>query len=98
MKKLVRHTSLPLLVLVGLALIGPQTAEAFGLRRYVRRAYVHRPYHVVPRAVYAAPVRVYAPPVGVHVGPGVHVAAPGVRVNVGSPYSTYDGGPYYYGW
>ena len=98
MKKLVKWISLPLLALVGLTLIGPQTAEAFGWRRHVRRAYVHRPYHVAPPAVYAAPVRVYGPAVGVHVGPGVHVAAPGLRVNVGSPYSTYYGGPYYYGW
>ena len=98
MKRLVKRISLPLLLLVGLTLIGPQTAEAARWRRYARRAYVHRPYYVAPPAVYAPPVRVYAPGVGVYVGPGVHVRAPGVRVNVGSWYPSHYGGPYYYGW
>jgi hypothetical protein len=97
MKRFVKRISLPLLLLVGLTLIGPQTAEAGRWRRHARRAYVHRPYYVAPPAVYAPRVRVYAPGVGVHVGPGVHVRAPGVRVNVGSWYPSHYGGPYYYG-
>ncbi|MHC4405811.1 MAG: hypothetical protein ACYTG0_39705 [Planctomycetota bacterium] len=105
MKRLVKRISLPLLLLVGLTLIGPQTAEAAKWRRYARRAYVHRPYYAAPPAVYAprvrvyaSPVRVYAPGVGVHVGLGVHVRAPGVRINVGSWYPSHYGRPYYYGW
>jgi len=97
MKRLVKRISLPLLLLVGLTLIGPQTAEAAKWRRYARHAYVHQPY-VAPPAVYAPRVRVYAPGVGVQVGPRVHVRTPGVRVNVGSWYSSYNRGPYYYGW
>ena len=112
MKRLVKRISLPLMLLVGITLIGPQTAEAAKWRRYARRAYVHRPYYVAPPAVYAPPVRVYAPPVrvyappvrvyapgvSVHVGPGVHVHAPGVRVHVPSRYPSYRGGSYYFRW
>jgi hypothetical protein len=105
MKRLVKRISLPLLLLAGMMLIGPQTAEAAKWRRYAKRAYVHQPYYVAPVAVYAPPVRVYAPAVrvyapavGVYVGPGVHVRAPGVRVNVGSPYPSHYGRPYYHGW
>jgi hypothetical protein len=97
MKRLVKRISLPLLLLAGLSLIGPQTAEAAGWRRYVPRPYVRQPYYVAPVAVVAAPVRVYAPGVGVYVGPGVRVRAPGVRVNVGSPYPLYRNS-YYFGW
>ena len=93
MGSLVKRLSLPLLLLVGLLLIGPQTAEAARWRRYTRPAYVHRPYYVAPPIVRAPRVRVYAPGVGVYVGPGVHVHAPGVRVHVGSWYPYY-----YYGW
>ena len=92
MRKLVQWISLPLLLLVGLTLIGPQTAEAAKWRRYARGAYVHQPYYVAPPAVYVPRVRVYAPGVGVHVGPGVHVRAPGVGIHVGPRYR------YYYGW
>ena len=92
MKRLVKRFSLPLLFSVGLALIGPQTAEAARWHRYARRAYLHRPYYLAPPVVRAPRVRVYAPGVGVHVGPGVHVYAPGVGVHVGLWY------PYYYGW
>ena len=98
MKRMVKRISLLLLLLAGLALIGPQNAEAAKARRYVGRPYVHAPYHVAPVAVYAPPVRVYAPAVGVYVGPAVHVRAPGVRVNVGYPYPLYHRGPYYLGW
>jgi hypothetical protein len=105
MKRIVKRISLPLMLLVGLTLIGPQTAEAAKWRRYARRAHVHQPYYVAPPAVYAPPVRVYAPPVrvyapgvSVHVGPGVHVHAPGVRVHVPSRYPSYHGGSYYLRW
>jgi hypothetical protein len=98
MKRLVKRISLPLMLLVGVTLIGPQTAEAAKWRRYARRAYVHRPYYVAPPAVYAPPVRVYAPGVRVRVVPGVDVHAPGVRVHVGSRYPSYYGGSYYFGW
>ena len=98
MKRLVKRISLPLLLLAGLMLIGPQTAEAGRWRRHARRAYVHRHHYVAPPAAYAPRVRVYAPGVGVHVGPGVHVRAPGVRVNVGPRYPSYYGRSYYYGW
>jgi hypothetical protein len=98
MTRLVKRISLPLMLLVGLTLIGPRTAEAAKWRRYARRAYVHRPYYVAPPAVYAPPVRVYAPGVSVHVGPGVHVYAPGVRVHVPSRYPSYRGGSYYFRW
>ncbi|MFV1969007.1 MAG: hypothetical protein ACC628_26605 [Pirellulaceae bacterium] len=94
MKRLAKRISLPLLLLLGLTLIGQQTAEAGRWRRRARRAYVRRPYYVAPPVVYAPGVRVYAPGVDVQVGPGVHVRAPGVRVNVGSWYPSY----YYYGW
>jgi hypothetical protein len=111
MQRLVKRISLPLLLLAGLTLIGPQTAEAAGWRRYAQRPYVRQPYFVAPAAVYAPPVRVYAPPVrvyappvrvyapgvGVYVGPRVRVLAPGVRVNVGSPYPLYRDS-YYFGW
>jgi hypothetical protein len=104
MKRLVKRISLPLLLLVGLTLIGPQAAEAARWRRYARRAYVHQTYYVAPPVVYAPPVRVYAPPVrvyapgvGVHVRQGVHVHGPGVRVHVGSWHPSHYGGPYYYG-
>ena len=69
MKRLVKRFSLPLLFVVGLALIGPQTAEAARWRRHARHAYVHRPYYVAPPVIRAPRVRVYAPGVGVHVGP-----------------------------
>ncbi len=103
MKRLLKRISLPLMLLVGLTLIGPQTVQAARWRRQVRRAYVHPPRYVAPPGVYAPPVRIYAPGVGVHVGPGVHVRAPGVRVNVGSWYPSYYRRPhyhgtYYYGW
>ena len=88
MKQLLKRISLPLLLLVGLTLIGPQTAEAGRWRRY----------YAGPRAVYGPRVQVYAPGVGVHVGPGVHVAAPGVRVNIGGWYPYDYGGSYYFGW
>ncbi len=97
MKRLVKRISLPLLLLAGLTLIGPQTAEAARWRRYAQRTYVRQPYYVAPAVVYAPPVRVYAPGVGVYVGPGVRVRAPGVRVNVGPPYPLYRGS-YYFGW
>ncbi|MHC4403495.1 MAG: hypothetical protein ACYTG0_27880 [Planctomycetota bacterium] len=97
MKWLVKRIALPLLLLVGLTLYAPQSAEAAKWRRYARR-YGHRPYHVAPAAVYAPPVRVNAPGVRVRVGPGVHVRAPGVRVNVGSWYPTHYGRPYYSRW
>jgi hypothetical protein len=104
MKRLVKRISLPLLLLAGMMLIGPQTAEAAKWRRYAKRAYVHQPYYVAPVAVYAPPVRVYAPPVrvyapgvGVYVGPGVHVDAPGVQVHVRSWYRPRYGRSYY-GW
>ena len=93
MKRLFQWISLPLLLLVGLALIGPQTAEAAKWRRHVRHSHVH--HYVAPVAVYAAPVRVYVPAVAVQVGPAVHVTAPGVRVNVGTRYPSYYRGPYY---
>ena len=92
MKGFVKRFSLPLLFLVGLVLIGPQTAEAARWHRHARHAYVHRPYYAAPPVVRAPRVRVYAPGVRVHVGPGVHVHAPGVGVHVGPWY------PYYYGW
>ena len=95
MKRLVKRISLPLLLLAGLALIGPQTAEAAKWRRHARHHHVHPHYHVAPAVVYAPPVHVYAPAVGVYVGPAVHVRAPGVRVNVGSPYPSYHRGPHY---
>jgi hypothetical protein len=98
MKRLVRRTSLPLLLLVGLTLVVPQTAEAGKWRRYARRAAVHRSHHVAPPVVYAPRVRVHAPGVGVHVGPGVYVRAPGVRVSVGPTYPSHYVRPYYYGW
>jgi len=96
MKRLLKQISLPLLLLAGLTLIGPQTAEAAKWRRHARRTYGH-----------PASVRVYAPGVGVHVGPGVHVRAPGVRVHVGpgvdvlAPGVRVNVGPRYlphYGW
>ena len=95
MRRFVKRISLPLLFVVGLALIGPQTAEAGKYRRHVRHVVVHDHVYVAPAVVYTAPVRVYAPPVAVRVGPGVHVAAPGVRVNVGAGYPYYHRGPYY---
>ena len=98
MKSLVKRISLPLLLLVGLTLIGPQTAEAGRWRRYARRAYVRRPYYVAPPVVYAPPLRVYAPGVAVRVGRGVYVRAPGVQIDVRPSYSPYYGGAYYYGW
>lgn len=98
MKRLVKRISLPLVLLVGLTLIGPQTAEAAKWRRYARRAHVHHPIYVAPTTVYAPPVRVYAPGVSVHVGPGVHVHAPGVRVHVPYRYPSYHGGSYYFRW
>ena len=98
MRRLVRRISLPLLLLLGLTLIGPQTAEAARWRRQARRAQVHRAHRVAAPVVYSPPVRVYAPGVGVHVGPGVHVRAPGVQVNIRPPYSSHQRGLYYYGW
>lgn len=104
MKRLVKLVSLPLVLLVGLALIGPQTAEGARRHRYARHAYVPHRYvapavvHAPAVRVYAPPVRVYAPGVGVQVGPGVHVRAPGVRVNVGPRYPYYYGSSYYFGW
>jgi hypothetical protein len=98
MKRLVQRISAPLLLLVGLTLIGPQTAEAANWRRHARRASVHQHYYVAPPVVYVPRVRVYAPSVGVHVGPGVHVHAPGVRVHVGARYPSHYGRSHYYGW
>jgi hypothetical protein len=105
MKRLVQRISAPLLLLVGLALLGPQTAEAGKWRRQARRASVHQHHYVAPPVVYTPRVRVdvprvrvYAPSVGVHVGPGVHVDAPGVRVHVGSRYPFYYERSHYYGW
>ena len=113
MKSLSQRVSLPLLILVGTTLIGPQTAEAARWRRYATRAYVNGPDDVPPPVVQTPGVRVYAPGVGVHVGPGVdvvapgvevhvgpgvNVAAPGVRVNVGSRYPSYHRGSYYLRW
>ena len=99
MKRLVKRISLPLVLLVVLTLIGPQTAEAAKWRRYARRAHVHQPIYAAPTTVYAPPVRVHAPGVSVHVGPGVHVHAPGVRVHVPSyRYPSYHGGSYYFRW
>ena len=94
MRRLVKRLLLPLLLLVGLALIGPQTAEAARWHRHARRAHIHHPYYVVR----APRVRVYAPGVSVHVGRGVHVRAPGVGVHIGSWYAPYYRGPHYYGW
>lgn len=91
MRKFVKRISLPLLIFVGLALVGMQTAEGAKWRRHARHAYV-QPYYVAAPVVYAPRVRVYAPGVGVQVGPGVHVRAPGVRVNIGGWY------PHRYGW
>jgi hypothetical protein len=109
MKMLVKRMSLPLLLLLGLALIAPQAAEAGRWRRYARRAYA-RPYYVAapvvyvpavryvePVVVYTPPVRVYAPAVRVDVGRAVYVDAPGVRVRVGARYPAYYGRAYY-GW
>jgi hypothetical protein len=98
MKRLVKRISLPLVLLIGLTLIGPQTAEAAKWRRYARRAHVHQPIYVAPTTVYAPPVRVYSPGVSVHVGPGVHVRAPGVRVHVPYRYPSYHGSSYYFRW
>ncbi len=106
MKKFVKRIALPLMLLVGLTLIGPQTAEAARWRRHARLAHVHHSHHVVaPLAVhaplvrvYAPPVRVHAPGVSVHVGPRVHVQVPGVRVHVGSRYPSYYGGSYHFRW
>ena len=95
MRMFVKRISLPLLLFVGLALIGPQTAEAGKYRRQARHVVVHEHVYVAPAVVYTAPVRVYAPAVAVRVGPGVHVSAPGVRVNVGARYPYYHRGPYY---
>ncbi len=92
MKRLVIRVSLPLMLLVGLTLIGPRTAEAATWRRHARRSYVHPPIRVAP------PARVFAPGVGVHVGPGVHVRAPGVRVQVGPRYPSYHRGSFYFRW
>ncbi len=89
MRRLFKRISLPLLLVAGLALLGPQTAEAAKWRRHVRH------HHVAPVAVYAAPVRVHVPVVSVRVGPAVHVAAPGVRVNVGTRYPYYRHVPHY---
>ncbi len=88
MRRFVKRISLPLMLLVGLTMIGPQTAEAARWRRIARRATVH----VAPPVVYVAPVRVYAPAVG------VHVHAPGVGVHVGPRYPLYYGHSYYLRW
>ncbi len=104
MKRLVKRISLPLLLLAGLMLMGPQSAEASKWRRHVRQAHVHAHAHahalrhVAPAVVYAPPVPVYAPVVGVYVGPAVHVRAPVVRVNVVAPHPPYHRGAYYRGW
>jgi len=98
MKRLVKWISVSLLLLVGLVLIGPRTAEAARWRRHVRVATVYQHHYVAPPVVHVPPVRVYAPRVGVQVGPGVHVRAPGVQVHVGSRYPSYYGRSYYYGW
>ena len=97
MRRLVKRISLPLLVLIGLILIGQQTAEAGHWRRH---ADVPTSTGTIMRraVVYAAPVPVYAPVVGVHVVPRrVRVYSPGVWVNVGPAYPSYYGA-YYYGW
>jgi hypothetical protein len=104
MKKLVKRLIVPILVLVGLAIIAPQAAQAARWRYYARpHAYVYRPYYYG----YAAPPLVRGPRVGVvvpapgvyvGVGPGVEVLAPGVGVHVGPVYRPYYWGPSYYGW
>ena len=105
MKRLVKRISLPLMLLAGLTLIGPQSAEAANWRRHARHPHVHPHVHVAPAVVYAPPVVVHAPPVvvhapavGVYVGPAVHVRAPSVRVNVVTPYPSYQRGSHYYRW
>jgi hypothetical protein len=100
MKKLVKRFCVPILVLVGLAMIAPQAAEAARWRWHARHgAYVHRPYYrVAPPIVPRPGVRVVAPGVRVGVGPGVRVYAPGVGVYVNPWYQPYYRGPSYYGW
>jgi hypothetical protein len=95
MKKLFRRLIVPILVLVGLAIIAPQAAQAARWRYYVGpRGYVYRPYYYG----YVPPRVVYGPRVYVGVGPGVHVYAPGVGVDVGPAYPPYYWGPDFYGW
>jgi hypothetical protein len=105
MKRIAERISFPLLLLIGLTLVWPQTVEAGKWRRYARRVDVHRPYHVAPPIVHAPPVRAYAPPlrvyapgVSVRVGPGVQVYAPGVGVNVRPGYPFRHGVSSYYRW
>jgi len=103
MKKLVRRLIVPILVLVGLAILAPQAAEAARWRYYARPyAYAYRPYYgyAVPPVVYGPRVGVVipAPRVYVGVGPGVEVYAPGVGVQVGPVYRPYFWGYDDYGW
>ncbi len=100
MNRLAKWLAVPILVVVGLAVVGPQSAEAARWRRFARRGvYAHRHYyHVGPPIVRAPRVHVYAPGVGVYVDPwyGRYYWGPGYR-NWGPGYGYY--GYYgYYGW
>ncbi len=94
MKKLVKLLLVPILVVVGLALIAPQAAQAARWRRAARyHGYGYGPYYrVAPPVVRAPGVGVIAPGVRVGVGPGVHVLAPGVGVHVGPGVGVYAPG------
>ena len=112
MRKLVKWLCLPILASVGLALIGPQDADAARWRRHARwHGYapyypvappvVAAPYYVAPPIVHAPSVGVVVPAPRVHVGvgPGVHVRVPGVGVHIGPLYRPYYWGPrYHIGW
>jgi hypothetical protein len=101
MKRLVKRLIVPILVLVGLAMLAPQAAQAARWRYYARPyAYAYRPLYAVPPVVRAPRVGVVvpAPRVYVGVGPGVEVYAPGVGVQIGPVYRPYYWGYDYYGW
>ena len=89
MNKLVKWLAGPILVVVGLAVMAPQSAEAARWHRYGRcHTYGYSPYYVASPVVRA---------------PRVHVYAPGVRVHVNPWYGSYYWGSGYghygyYGW